>query len=462
MLLCFCGGILDAMVAVKEEKHIYLSNFARLEKGLPEGSPSWLQRLRKAAMKRFTELGFPTSRNEDWKFTSVAPIAKIPFRPAASAARDDLTAEMLQQAACNISDVIQLVFANGQYVPRLSAPHALPDGVIVTGLASALRHHPELVEPLLAHYAAYQDHAFTALNTAFIQDGAFVYIPEGKIIESPIFLLFVATRSAERTVSHPRTLIVAGAESQATIVESYAGLEEEVYFTNAVTEICVADRAVIDHYKLQRESREAFHVATVQVHQQQGSNFSSHYLGFGGVLVRNEVRAALAGEGCECTLNGLYLAGGRQHLDNHTVIDHAKPHCASHELYKGILDGQAHGVFNGKIYVHQDAQKTDAKQTNKTLLLSDDAVINTKPQLEIYADDVKCTHGATVGQLEADAMFYLRSRGIGREQARSLLTFAFANDIISRIKVEPVRVQLEETLLAAHQLPQDQGAKEVL
>ena len=446
------------MIAVKEEKNIYLSNFARLENESTESSRPWLQRLRKSAMKRFTELGFPTSRNEDWKFTSVAPIAKIPFKPAASAASDDLTADMLQQAACNISGAIQLVFANGQYVPQLSTLHSLPDGVLVMSLAAALRQHAELVEPLLAHYAAYQDHAFAALNTAFIQDGAFVYMPPGKIIKIPIHLVFVTTRSGEGTVSHPRTLIVAGAESQATIVENYTGLEEEVYFTNTVTEIRVADRAAIDHYKLQRESRAAFHVATLKVHQQQGSSFSSHYLGFGGALVRNEVSAALDGEGCECTLNGLYMAGGRQHMDNHTAIDHAKPHCASHELYKGILDGQAHGVFNGKIYVHQDAQKTDAKQTNKTLLLSDDAVINTKPQLEIYADDVKCTHGATVGQLEEDAIFYLRSRGIGREQARSLLTFAFANDIISRVKVEPVRTQLEETLLAAHQLPHEERA----
>jgi Fe-S cluster assembly protein SufD len=195
-------------------------------------------------------------------------------------------------------------------------------------------------------------------------------------------------------------------------------------------------------------------VATLQVHQQRSSTFSSHYLGFGGALVRNEVRAGLDGEGCECTLNGLYMAADRQHLDNNTVIDHAKPHCASHELYKGILDGKAHGVFNGKIFVHQDAQKTDAKQTNKTLLLSDDAVINTKPQLEIYADDVKCTHGATVGQLEDDAIFYLRSRGIGLQEARSLLTFAFANDIISRVKVEPIRTRLEETLLTTQRLPQ--------
>jgi len=448
-------GIIDAMIDVKEEKNIYLSNFARFEKESAENGHFWLDRLRKAAMKRFTELGFPTTRNEDWKFTSAAAIAKIPFRHGAPADENGLTAKALERASYKIDDAVQLVFVNGHYAPERSLLRSLPAGVIVSSLAAALDTHRDLIEPHLTRYAAYQDRAFTALNTAFIQDGAFVYVPAGKLVDKPIHLVFVTTAAGEGAVSHSRNLIVAGKESRATVVETYAGLEEEVYFTNAVTEVLAGDSAVVDHYKLQRESREAFHVATLQVQQQRGSNFSSGYFGFGGALVRNEVRAALDGEGCECTLNGLYMAGGRQHMDNHTVIDHAKPRCASHELYKGILDGNAHGVFNGKIFVHQDAQKTDAKQTNKTLLLSDDAVINTKPQLEIYADDVKCTHGATVGQLEDDAIFYLRSRGIDREAARSLLTFAFANDIIGRVKVEAIRTRLEETLLAAHHLPQD-------
>jgi Fe-S cluster assembly protein SufD len=286
-----------------------------------------------------------------------------------------------------------------------------------------------------------------------------LHIPKGQVIERPIHVAFLTTGSGEPVVSHPRVVVVAGENSQATIVESYVGIEEGVYFTNAVTEIVAGESSVIDHYKLQRESREAFHVATVQIHQARSSNFSSHYFGFGGALVRHEARVRLDAEGCECTLNGLYLAGGSQHLDNHTVIDHVKPHCTSHELYKGILDGKAHGVFNGKIYVHEDAQKTDAKQTNQTLLLSQDAVINTKPQLEIFADDVKCTHGATVGQLDAEGIFYLRSRGIGLQEARSLLTYAFANDIIRQVKIEPLRAQLEELLSASQHLAQ---AKEAL
>lgn len=444
------------MIDVKEERNTFVANFGRFEKESAPSDPAWLRRLRKSAMKRFTELGFPTTRNEDWKFTNVAPIAKFPFavKLAASSEKDGLTVATLERAAYTIGDATQLVFVNGSYAPELSSLRSLPDGVRVTSLAAALHAHGDLLERHLARYAAFQDYAFTALNTAFLGDGAFIHLPRGTTVEAPIHLLFVTTAAAEGTVSHPRNLILAEAESQVTLVESYVGLEEEVYFSNAVTEIVASKGSVLDHYKVQRESREAFHVATLKVHQQYGSSFSSHYLGFGGALVRNEVRAALDDEGCECTLNGLYLGADQQHLDNHTVIDHAKPRCASHELYKGILDGKAHGVFNGKIFVHQDAQKTDAKQTNKTLLLSDDAVINTKPQLEIYADDVKCTHGATVGQLDADAIFYLRSRGVGHQEARSLLTFAFANDIISRVKVEAIRTRLEESLLAAQHLPQ--------
>jgi Fe-S cluster assembly protein SufD len=368
----------------------------------------------------------------------------------------------LEQATFPVRDASRLVFVDGHYAPALSALRPLPSGVIVANLAAVLDTHPHWAESYLARYADYQSHPFTALNTAFIKDGAFISIPKSKRIEEPIYLLFVTTKMAEGSVCHPRNLIVVGDNSQVTFVEGYFGLEEEVYFTNAVSEIAVGASAVVDHYKVLRESAEAFHVATTQLHQERGSNFSSHFISLAGSLIRNEVNAILDAEGCECTLNGLYLANGRQHVDNRTVIDHAKPHGTSHELYKGILGGNAHGVFNGKIFVRQDAQKTDAKQTNQTLLLSDDATINTKPQLEIFADDVKCTHGATVGQLQEEAIFYLRSRGIGHQEARSLLTYAFANDIISRIKVEPIRAHLEEILLTTQHLPQDHEVKEPL
>jgi len=300
----------------------------------------------------------------------------------------------------------------------------------------------------LGRHAQFTTQAFVALNTAALEDGAFVHIKRGTVVDEPIHLLFVSTPSAGPTVSHPRTLIIAEENCQATIVESYSGTPDRVYFTNAVTEVAVAENAVLDHYKVQRESLKAYHVATMQLQLARSANFSSHSIALGGSLVRNDANAYLGGEGIECTLNGVYLGNDRQVIDNHTAIDHAMPHCNSHEVYKGILDGHSRGVFNGKIFVRQDAQKTDAKQTNQTLLLSPTAQIDTKPQLEIFADDVKCTHGATIGQLSDEALFYLRARGIPKDQARALLTYAFAGDIVSRIKVDAIRAQLDQVLLA--------------
>jgi Fe-S cluster assembly protein SufD len=283
---------------------------------------------------------------------------------------------------------------------------------------------------------------FVALNTAFLGDLVMLRVPRGAVIEEPIRIW---THQAPRAASviHPRVVIVVGANAQCSIVESYEG--EGQYFTNAVTEIVVGEGAVVDHYKVQRESREAFHVATMQVELGRSANFSSHSIALGGALVRNDANAVLS-EGTEATLNGLYIVNGTQHIDNHTVIDHAKPHGTSHEMYKGILDGKANAVFNGRIIVRKDAQKTDSKQTNKNLVLSDEAVINTKPELQILADDVRCTHGATIGQLDAESLFYLQSRGIGKNEARSLLTYAFAQDIVDRVKVRSLKDSLERIL----------------
>jgi Fe-S cluster assembly protein SufD len=434
------------MPQVLPEKDLYLTSFGPLEQA---PAPPWLRRLRKAALTRFDQLGFPTARNEEWKFTSVAPLLHVPFKLAAEPA----LVEGAAVAPDRFAGAVQLVFINGQFSHELSACSELPAGVIVTSLAAAIRESPEQVEPHLARHARHDHHPFIALNTAFVQDGALIVVPRGVSFDRPIHLVFASTAPGEPTMSYPRVLVVAGTSSRLTLVESYVGLESDVYFTNAVTEVVAGENSSIDHYKVVRESAAAFHVGALQVQLARSSTFTSHAVTIGGGWVRNESRAVLDGEGCECTLNGLYVASGKQHVDNHTVIDHARPHCASHELYKGILDGQAHGVFHGRIFVRQDAQKTDAKQTNQTLLLSEDAVIDTKPQLEIFADDVKCTHGATVGQLDAAAVFYLRSRGIGLEAARSLLTYAFANEIVNRIKVEPVRARLEEGLLARHHLP---------
>jgi Fe-S cluster assembly protein SufD len=264
-------------------------------------------------------------------------------------------------------------------------------------------------------------------------------------VKTPIHLLFLGVPGGGPVAAHMRNLFVVEENAQATIVETYSG--EGVYFTNGVTEIALDQDANLDHYKIQIESEEACHVATQQLEQAGPSVFTSHNISFGGALVRNDINSRLGGEHIESTINGLYVVNGRQHVDNHTAIDHAVPNCNSHELYKGIMDGRSTGVFNGKIFVRQDAQKTDAKQTNQNLLLSEDAVIDTKPQLEIYADDVRCTHGATVGQLDADSLFYLRSRGIGLAEARAMLVHAFASDVLNRIKLEDLRERLEEALL---------------
>jgi len=308
--------------------------------------------------------------------------------------------------------------------------------------------HGVLLERHLGRYADPATHAFVALNTAFFEDGTFIEIPKGAVLQKPLHILQVSYGAGQPSVSHPRNLILVGDTGQASIIETYFSLEEDVTFTNAVTEIVAGEGALVDYCKLQQESDAAFHYARVQVQQERSSSVTTHSIQLGGALTREEVQTVLGGEGAESLLHGLYIITGRQHVDNHTLIDHAKAHCSSREVYKGVLEGKSQGVFNGKILVRPDAQKTDSKQSNKNLLLSEDAIINTKPQLEIYADDVKCTHGATVGQIDPEAVFYLRSRGIGVHEAKKLLTYAFANDVMERIKFEPLREKLAERLYA--------------
>ena len=424
------------MTAVTEQANPYVEAFA----AAAAAGPAWLDDLRGTAIRRFAELGFPTTHEEEWRFTNVAPIARTQFAPAGPV---PVTAAELDRLA--YPGACRLVFINGRFAPKLSSRGGLPAGVEAGSLAEALRANPDAVRAHLGRHAEFANHAFVALNTAFLADGACVRVPKGTVVEEPIHLVFVAAGAGAPAVSHPRSLVTIGPNAQATLAETYVGLEGAATFTNAVTEIVTGENAVVDHYKLQLERVEAFHVATMQLAQGRNVNFASHSISLGGALARNDVNAVLS-EGCECTLNGLYVVTGRQHVDNHTAIDHAKPHAVSHELYKGILDGQAAAVFNGKIYVRKDAQKTDAKQTNKNLVLSEDAVINTKPELQIWADDVRCTHGATIGQLDAEAIFYLRSRGIGKEDARDMLTQAFARDIVDRIRIAAVRERLERAL----------------
>ena len=429
------------MTGVLENADIYLAGFDELEKRSAD-SPRWVRRLRKRAMERFTQLGFPTSRLEEWKFTSVMPIVRTRFQPAAENGRDTGRAAMRAPTP-------RLVFVNGRHAPDLSNLEGLPACIKCMSLSAAMKRGEAAVEEHLARYADYQDHAFAALNTAFLEDGAFVEIPKGTVLLKPLYLVFVSTASDDRpAMIHPRNLILVGSESQASIVETYLGAGNGTYFNNAVTELATGESAVVEHYKLQEENERAFHVATAQFQQARSTSLTAHSVALGGALVRNDVNSVLGGEGAECVLNGLYVTRGEQHVDNHTVLDHAKPHCGSREYYKGILDGRSSAVFNGGIVVRKDAQKTDAIQSNKNLLLSEEAVINTKPQLQIWADDVRCTHGATIGQLDSEAVFYLRSRGIAHEEARRLLTYAFANDVIGRMKVEPIRLRLEQELFA--------------
>ncbi len=425
-----------------EARDFYRDHFVQFEKDL-HSNQAWTHLVRREAISRFSELGFPSAGHEEWKYTNVAPIAKIPFEPARDGLNGVTSETLARLGVGNLVDH-RIVFINGRYSRNLSS-FEIPENVRVGSLSAVLGDHPASVEPYLARYASYQDQAFVALNTAWMNDGCFVHVPKGSILGEPIHLIFFSTTQGEATVSYPRNLIVIGDEGQASIVETYLGVKDEVYFTNAVTEIVLGKDAVVDHYKLQCESRSAFHVATLQVHQHRNSNFSSHSVSLGGALARNDFNSVLDGEGSECSLNGLYTVDGKRHVDNHTRVDHVKPHCNSRELYKGILGGRGKGVFNGKIYVHGAAPGTDAKQTNKNLLLSEEATINTKPQLEIYNDNVKCTHGSTVGQLDPDAVFYLRSRGMGLQDARRLMTFAFASEIIGTVKPAKLRSWLEET-----------------
>jgi Fe-S cluster assembly protein SufD len=436
----------------------YLAEFERLAAARAAGEPAWLRTLRGRGIEHFASVGFPTTRDEEWKFTSVAPIAERAFSAATGDAGAVTAAQVADWAA--VEGGYRLVMVDGVCAPALSGG-TLPPGVRVSSLRALLSDAADGVtaggEAQVGRLAPADRYAFTSLNTAFFQDAAVVTVARNAIVEAPISILFVATGSSadggKAPITHPRLIIVAGDNSQAHVVETYVSASGGAYFTNAVTEVVAGAGAVIDHYKVQRESLAAFHIGSMYVQAGRDSAVTSHSIALGGALVRNDVMAVLGGEGGDCTLNGLYVTDGRRLIDNHTTIDHATPHCTSHELYKGILGGHSRAVFNGKIIVRPDAQKTDAKQTNKALLLSDDARINTKPQLEIFANDVKCTHGATVGQLDEDALFYLRARGLDRRQARDLLIHAFAGDVLNRMKVGSLREALERELQAA--LPAD-------
>ena len=381
--------------------------------------------LRTEAAERFEQLGWPTPRVEEWRYTNLAPVQKIAWRT------DDAPAAVDSPASLASKGAKELVFVNGR------ATSASPAAPLETSIAD------------------WERNALVALNTAHMQDGARIEIPSGQVVDGFIHLLFIGR--GDGIWSHPRNVIVVGANAQVAIVETYVG--SGAYFTNTVTEIVAGEGAVVDHYRIQCESAEAFHVGNVFIRQERGANVTSRSIAIGSAIARAETHVALAGEGASVTLDGLFTGTGTQHLDNRTVIDHIKPHCESLELYKGVLDQNARGIFDGRIIVRPDAQKTISKQENRNLLLSETAVVDSKPTLEIHNDDVKCNHGSTIGQIDQEALFYLRSRGISEEEARNLLVYAFAGEIVDRMKLEPVREQIRRALFQAipQRLPERRG-----
>nr|VFK29315.1 MAG: Iron-regulated ABC transporter permease protein SufD [Candidatus Kentron sp. MB]VFK74746.1 MAG: Iron-regulated ABC transporter permease protein SufD [Candidatus Kentron sp. MB] len=435
----------------------FLSGRSRLS------GPEWLRRRRNDAFQRFAKIGLPSSHQEAWKYTPIDAISERLYRPwdekiSTLPQPGDILALSLPDEAAHC-----LVFLNGHYVQSLSRINALPDGVIVDGLANhasapsntffdALQKYLDRsltvtsFEPSPSHALT---NGFAALNGAFWSDGAFIHLTPGASIDIPIHLLFISTLDDEQIITHPRILIVAEENSAVEIIEHFTSLGEKdaSHFTNVVTEVSVGAGAHVKHCKIQNEAQHALHIATLRTHQEKDSHFSSHSVSVGGRLARNDIHAVIGAEGGECILDGLYMANGRQHVDYHTRIEHAKPHGASRQRYKGVLAGKARGVFDGQVHVHPDAQHTDAKQRNENLLLSKDARVDTKPQLDIFADDVQCAHGATVGQLDKDMVFYLRARGIATDMALNLLTYGFVNEILALAPIPAIKPMLGKIVL---------------
>ena len=426
----------------------YESDYHALNRATNDTTPAWLRDLREAAFKRFLELGFPTARkgNEPWKYTNVAPIARENFLYRLGSTEDSLSLSEIQAAVPVFESWTNIIFVDGRYSPALSNL-AHEDGVEVINLVDAIQSHGDTLEAHLAKYAPFEEDGFVALNTAFINDGAFVRIGENAKPNVTLNIAFVSTGAHELGVTHPRVLIAAEPDSKVTVVESYVGLSENRYFTNAVTEIVLAERAEVVHYRLLNESNAAFHIGTQRVYQNDGSSFTSHAFYKSAGLGRHDLYDLLAGENCSCELNGLYVTTGTQHIDNYINIDHTKPHGTSRLTYKGILDDKSRAVFGGTVWVREGAMKTDSIQTDKNLVLSPDAEVDSKPALFIFADDVKCAHGATAGNIDQDTVFYMRSRGIDLESASRLLIYGFASEIIDKVQEKQLHDHVESLFL---------------
>lgn len=413
-----------------------------------ESSPTvpWLDLVRTSAMERFAELGFPSVHDEEWKYTNLASLAKQSFVPASPAETVLLDAtRFVYPETANA----HLVIVNGFLSEELSVKTGL-ESVVAIDLLSAVAdaRYNKVARSYLARNAGYHDSGLAALNTAFVQSGLFLFIPKNIKLETPIQVTFLTEADTAGKATFPRLLVVAEENSSATIIESFVSTGEQQYFTNAIAEIVVKEGARLEHYRVQRESTEAFHVSLTSAELGRSSTYDTTSINMGAKLARHDISVVMDHEGAECWVDGLYIVGADQHSDTHSIIDHKQPHCSSHQLYKGILDDNGRAVFNGKIFVREGAQKTDAMQKNKNLLLSPQARVDTKPQLEIYADDVKCAHGAAVGQIDQEEMFYLQARGINPELGRSLLTYGFAEEVIGKIKIDSIRAQLDEAVLS--------------
>ncbi len=426
----------------------YLREFESFAGTTTAEGPEWLEPIRRAAMDRFAATGFPGARDEEWRFTPITPIVQASWRPVGVGGAEEVTREQLTPFAFGQAEWCTLVFVNGEYAAGLSSAGTIPEGVLATSLAEALRNGGDLLQRHLARYARVEENPFTALNTAFLRDGGLIHVPAGVDLPLPIHLVFVTTADAAGVVIHPRNLIVVERNARASVIESYVTLAPGTrYWTNPVTEVWTGANSWLEHTRIQRESESAYHVATTEVEVARDGHYRSFSMAMGAALARHNLNARLADQYSEALLYGLYLTRGEQLADTHTVLYHDHPNCRSWEVYKGILDERSHAVFNGKVFVKPEAQKTDAKQTNRNLVLSDHAKVDTKPQLEIFADDVKCTHGATVGRLDDVALFYAQSRGVPREAAERLLTYAFAAEVIEEVALEPVRNELDRLVL---------------
>jgi Fe-S cluster assembly protein SufD len=432
-----------------KEQSAYSAAFRKFQK--PGGEvATWLDRLHESAFDRFEQVGFPLIGDEEWKYTNVAALTKLKFEVADAESHADFSRDTnLDQLTYEETRDSRLVFVNGIYSADLSSLGSLGDGVVVHDLKAAIeqKQYGEVIRQHLGRGVDYNQNGFTALNTAFASHGAFIYLPKGTNVEQPIQLLFVSDSRVAQVASFPRVLVVAEQDSSATIIEHYASLNDGVHLTNTVVEIVLNDGAHLEHYKVQQESAEAYHVGTTSIDLARNSNFETTAITLGAGLSRQNIAVRMNGEGGHCRVDGLYIVGAGQHTDTHSLIDHLLPNCTSRQLYKGILDGKSRAVFNGKVFVHEGAQQTDAQQTNRNLLLSKEARVDTKPQLEIFADDVKCAHGATVGQLEEEELFYLISRGLHPDLAQNLLTYGFAEEVIQKIKIKSIKEQLDAAVL---------------